>query len=224
MRTNRSDGSSQPKQISRPRPGTKHRRNVLAAGVVVGLVSGVIGGLVLGIVGGLIGAVVFALSIESTSDDDDASFAHPRNLWQGNLTAALSVVLGFVLLSGFLLVLTGSSAGGSIREYTYMLVMGVVLGIVAAIVVTDAWYTAISQVYLAVRHRLPLRLGRFLVDAHARHILRTVGPVYQFRHAMLQDRLAPPDRDTALPPSRSQPIAIRPRPQPPSTDAGSGPW
>jgi hypothetical protein len=31
---------------------------------------------------------------------------------------------------------------------------------------------------------------RFLNDAHERGVLRTVGPVYQFRHARLQDRLA----------------------------------
>jgi hypothetical protein len=33
-------------------------------------------------------------------------------------------------------------------------------------------------------------LMHFLEDARARHVLRTVGPVYQFRHARLQDRLA----------------------------------
>jgi hypothetical protein len=31
---------------------------------------------------------------------------------------------------------------------------------------------------------------RFLEDARSRNVLRTVGPVYQFRHARLQDRLA----------------------------------
>lgn len=36
----------------------------------------------------------------------------------------------------------------------------------------------------------PIRLMRFLEDANARGILRTVGPVYQFRHARLQDLLA----------------------------------
>jgi hypothetical protein len=30
----------------------------------------------------------------------------------------------------------------------------------------------------------------FLDDARERNVLRTVGPVYQFRHARLQDRLA----------------------------------
>jgi hypothetical protein len=31
---------------------------------------------------------------------------------------------------------------------------------------------------------------RFLEDARERGVLRTVGPVYQFRHARLQDLLA----------------------------------
>ena len=37
---------------------------------------------------------------------------------------------------------------------------------------------------------MPLRIIRFLEDAHRRGILRTVGTLYQFRHARLQDRLA----------------------------------
>ena len=36
----------------------------------------------------------------------------------------------------------------------------------------------------------------FLADAHERNILRTVGPVYQFRHARLQDRLASTNDDS----------------------------
>jgi len=30
----------------------------------------------------------------------------------------------------------------------------------------------------------------FLEDARKRGVLRTIGPIYQFRHARLQDRLA----------------------------------
>jgi hypothetical protein len=41
-----------------------------------------------------------------------------------------------------------------------------------------------------MRWRTPLRLVRFLEDARDRNVLRAVGPVYQFRHARLQDRLA----------------------------------
>jgi hypothetical protein len=47
---------------------------------------------------------------------------------------------------------------------------------------------------------------RFLADARDRNVLRTVGPVYQFRHALLQDRLADqafsgPGMESSRPPS-----------------------
>lgn len=50
--------------------------------------------------------------------------------------------------------------------------------------------TALAAVQLRIRHKIPLRLIAFLEDARNRHLLRTVGPVYQFRHARLQARLA----------------------------------
>ncbi|MFD9942635.1 MarR family transcriptional regulator [Nonomuraea sp. NPDC059023] len=43
---------------------------------------------------------------------------------------------------------------------------------------------------LRAKRRLPRRLMRFLDDAHRLGLLRTVGPVYQFRHAELHDRLS----------------------------------
>lgn len=53
-----------------------------------------------------------------------------------------------------------------------------------------------GDVYLLIKTRLwfkgqlPWRLMSFLEDAHRLGLLRQVGPVYQFRHADLQDRLA----------------------------------
>ncbi|MFJ1540022.1 hypothetical protein ACIODS_15900 [Micromonospora chalcea] len=52
----------------------------------------------------------------------------------------------------------------------------------------------------------PPRLLRFLDDAHRRSVLRTVGPVHQFRHARLQDCLATAAGVTV---GRSDPVAIR---------------
>ncbi|WP_330335856.1 hypothetical protein [Streptomyces sp. NBC_00557] len=43
-----------------------------------------------------------------------------------------------------------------------------------------------------VERRLPWRLPLFLQDAHKRGVLRRVGPIYQFRHAQLQEHLAGP--------------------------------
>ncbi|GHE48301.1 hypothetical protein GCM10017673_57550 [Streptosporangium violaceochromogenes] len=53
---------------------------------------------------------------------------------------------------------------------------------------------------LAKEEHLPRKLMAFLDDAHRLGLLRTVGPIYQFRHAELQDHLA------ALPPPSSKPI------------------
>lgn len=63
-------------------------------------------------------------------------------------------------------------------------------GVVLA-VIPHAWshYTA-ARCLMAVRGRLPWRLQAFLADAHRLGVLRQVGPVYQFRHARLRDRLA----------------------------------
>jgi hypothetical protein len=43
----------------------------------------------------------------------------------------------------------------------------------------------------AVQGQLPWRVMGFLDDAYRLGLLRVVGPVYQFRHAELQDHLAP---------------------------------
>ncbi|MDF5757371.1 NACHT domain-containing protein [Spongiactinospora sp. TRM90649] len=48
-------------------------------------------------------------------------------------------------------------------------------------------------------HGLPLRLMRFLDDAHDRGVLRRFGPFYQFRHTLLRDRLADLPGENAVP-------------------------
>jgi hypothetical protein len=40
------------------------------------------------------------------------------------------------------------------------------------------------------QRRSPVRIVRFLEEAREKNVLRVVGPVYQFRHARLQDVLA----------------------------------
>jgi hypothetical protein len=58
------------------------------------------------------------------------------------------------------------------------------------LVYPQSWSSSLAFAQLAVSDRTPVRLMRFLEDARSRSVLRTVGPVYQFRHARLQDRLA----------------------------------
>lgn len=58
-----------------------------------------------------------------------------------------------------------------------------------------AWLAHLTaSCYLASIRVLPMRLMSFLDDAHRLGLLRTVGPIYQFRHAELQDHLAAPFR------------------------------
>lgn len=49
---------------------------------------------------------------------------------------------------------------------------------------------AITTHRLAQTDQQPRKLMYFLDDAHRLGLLRTVGPIYQFRHAELQDHLA----------------------------------
>ena len=62
--------------------------------------------------------------------------------------------------------------------------------LVFGLVFPRTWTVALAFAQLAMRWHTPVRLLRFLDDARERDVLRTVGPVYQFRHARLQDRLA----------------------------------
>jgi hypothetical protein len=85
---------------------------------------------------------------------------------------ALSAVSTTLLGAGFGLLLTGTGLG--------LLVMA-----------GSAWGRFVTtRMWLAVRRLTPLRLMTFLRDAQRLGILRQVGPLYQFRHAFLQDHLA----------------------------------
>lgn len=65
------------------------------------------------------------------------------------------------------------------------------LGVGLAVFLSRSWgLFVVTRLWLALRGHAPLRLMRFLDDAHRRGVLRQVGAVYQFRHARLQDRLA----------------------------------
>jgi hypothetical protein len=64
------------------------------------------------------------------------------------------------------------------------------VGLVVWLVYPQAWSCSLAFAQLAASRRTPVRLLRFLEDARSRNVLRTVGPVYQFRHGRFQDRLA----------------------------------
>jgi hypothetical protein len=70
--------------------------------------------------------------------------------------------------------------------------VGVAFGL-AAIVVSTAYTSwgrfTVARIWLAFSGRFPLRSMSFLSDAHRRGVLRQSGGAYEFRHAILRDRL-----------------------------------
>ncbi|WP_173155627.1 tetratricopeptide repeat protein [Phytohabitans suffuscus] len=76
------------------------------------------------------------------------------------------------------------------------LVVGAAIGPLFAtfLVACTAWTAwdggRYSRLWLIVRRQLPLRTLAFLEDAHERGVVRRMGNVYQFRHAVLQIHLA----------------------------------
>ncbi|MER7004131.1 BTAD domain-containing putative transcriptional regulator [Dactylosporangium sp. NPDC000555] len=68
-------------------------------------------------------------------------------------------------------------------------IFGLAVGLTAAL--SRCWGTyQLSRAWLALRGQTPLRLNRFLQDAHRRGVLRLAGAHYQFRHTRLHDHLA----------------------------------
>ena len=64
------------------------------------------------------------------------------------------------------------------------------VAVATAVMSTATWPLCLALIQLSVSHGTPIRLLSFLECARKQNVLRTAGPVYQFRHARLQDRLA----------------------------------
>lgn len=88
-------------------------------------------------------------------------------------------VIGGLAMSHHIPLGLGLAAGG---------VFGLAIGVTTAL--SRSWGAyLLCRAWLALRGQTPLRLNRFLTDAHRRGVLRQAGAVYQFRHARLRDRL-----------------------------------
>lgn len=124
------------------------------------------------------------------------SFYLTRALPAG-LVSALFGWFAFRRLGSVSYGLAGALVGGQVMPHHTPLALGVIagglfglaIGLIAA--PSRSWGAyVLSRTWLALRGQAPLRLWRFLDDAHRRGVLRQSGAVYQFRHARLQNRLA----------------------------------
>jgi hypothetical protein len=114
----------------------------------------------------------------------------PQSVWRRERQIGLAFGLVFGLVAG----VTGGIVDGLVAGLAVGLgvgcTVGILFGLGSALVSSAAWPTALASAQLRRRGDAPVRLLRFLDDARAHQILRTVGPAYQFRDTRLQDRLA----------------------------------
>ena len=117
------------------------------------------------------------------------------------ISLGLGLGLGFTYAFGLESTHKAGQVAGLVLGLVWLLVFGLVFGLAFP----RTWTVSLTFAQLAMRWHTPVRLMRFLDDARQRDVLRTVGPVYQFRHARLQDRLAlqatpnEPRRDVSIP-------------------------
>ncbi|MFC6086095.1 NACHT domain-containing protein [Sphaerisporangium aureirubrum] len=161
----------------------------IATGVIAGAVTGLSVGLAYGFASG------FTAWAESPTPEGRAGT--PQTSWRAD--RALNLVRAITV--GSTCALTGGLAGGLGAGFTNTPAFGVAVGLCYALTFGlaaglaagshHAWMAyLIATSRLAWRGRLPRRLMAFLDDAHRLGLLRAVGPIYQFRHAELQDHLA----------------------------------
>lgn len=161
-------------------------------------------GLIIGLPGGLIGGLISFAASPSIAQRAGS----PTDSQRGDkrLTLSATCTLGLVMwLVGLLL--AWFATRGTVELVTILtltLGFGLLFGLIAGPMMTKTCWPAfvVASLRLGTQRRLPLHLMGFLDDAYRLGLLRVVGPVYQFRHAALQDHLAPPTESTTTGPAR----------------------
>ena len=157
-------------------------------GLLGGLAGHLVLGLAIGLLGGLVLGLIFVL-MDALTDLDNTGSPSPALSWLDDRRYGYLAGLVFGLMFGLLFgLLFGRLAG--LGGLVYGLLFGLLFGLLAGLLYSKAWTTSLVAAQFARRWHTPANLMNFLDDARERNILRTVGPVYQFRHARLQDRLA----------------------------------
>ncbi|MFC6085481.1 NACHT domain-containing protein [Sphaerisporangium aureirubrum] len=117
----------------------------------------------------------------------------PYQVWRASRTLAIVCAVLPGVAAGVTAGLVGGLANGPGFGIRQGLLSGVFVGLAFGLSMLrhNAWpaYETTAR-HLAARGECPRNLMVFLDDAYRLGLLRVVGPVYQFRHADLQDHLA----------------------------------
>lgn len=162
----------------------------LAMGLAFGLTGGLVAGITAGLAIGLATALLFGILNSLIQGFADAtSPMDPITCWRCDRQSGLMEGLAYGLVSGIAFGLVGI-VGGAGTGLALGLIGGLAEGLAVTIGVSQSWAATVAFLLLGHAGIFPRQGVRFLEDARERGILRTVGSVYQFRHARLQDQLA----------------------------------
>ncbi|MFE2728778.1 hypothetical protein [Kitasatospora sp. NPDC059327] len=143
----------------------------------------------------IVGAVVVAARPVSLLDpvtDPHTSWRHDRKL-----TLVTGTVFGFSISFSLgvnqVIWVTEGVAAGSPDWGTFPFIVicfGLPFSCACVAAISDRWRTSLLFLQLRLRGDFPLLGMDFLKDAYDHRILRAEGASYQFRHVLLQDRIA----------------------------------
>jgi len=155
----------------------------IVGGVAVGMLYGAGYGIVIGLVFGFTFGVVRRFTEPTEAGEAVTSMGMLRSdrlavFYAAGLGALVGALVGAVM---------GGVVGADTRGLVLDIDNPVLLGLLGAVVGAGLGGGGLG---LAQQGATPLRLMEFLEDAHRLGVLRQLGPYYQFRHALLQDRLA----------------------------------
>ncbi|GAA0577429.1 hypothetical protein GCM10010172_72700 [Paractinoplanes ferrugineus] len=153
----------------------------LIMGFSIGFAMGVFRGI--GLALGVVLAVGFGLWLGLIHQHGDEQRAvSPTALLSRDRLASLAGAAAFALLWATMF------AAASAEWWAGPVVWATIM---PAFAFNSAWGRfGLARLMLAARRRAPIRLVRFLREAHDRGVLRQCGGVYQFRHNRLQESLA----------------------------------
>jgi hypothetical protein len=153
--------------------------------IVTGLAVGIIAWFVVWLGPRLTGEFITELT------ESKAGPQGPLESWHNDRVFGLVTGLVFGLAAGAAFGLAFWLTLGPAEALMLGLVTGLTVGLTYGITSSTTWATTLAwQLQLRRFHHIPtVRLLPFLEDARQRGVLRTVGAIYQFRHATLQDHL-----------------------------------
>ena len=139
------------------------------------------------------GFVIEFTTLFRVRDVDVRAATDPLGLLRGDRRRAITGLLAFGLTAGLTVGLTSGMMNGGASDlliYLFGITEGLTVGFVYALGFGAWGRFGLARLWWCGHGWLPWRTMAFLSDAHRRGVLRQAGGVWQFRHALLRDRLA----------------------------------